>query len=120
GVGSASVTVIGHEPRIKAMRFRGGWFDAISVLWREVSTGTFITNDGSAAVRLAGRNGGSILLEGKLTPGQSVTYPIVITWHMPNCNYSGGRVGTGPYIFDEPPITWRPYYVTQWKNAREV
>ncbi len=58
---------------IKAMWFRGGWFDSISVLWREVSTGQFRANDGAGAEEATGRNGGSLLLEGSLAPGESVT-----------------------------------------------
>jgi len=44
--GSASVTVIGHRPKIKGTWIRGGWFDAISALWREVEEGRFTANDG--------------------------------------------------------------------------
>ena len=41
--GSASLTVIGGKPQIKAMWLRSpGWeFDSLSALWREVSTGNF-------------------------------------------------------------------------------
>ena len=68
--GSAALIAIGESPRIKAMWLRSpGWeFDSLSALWREVSTGHFTTNDGSNSVDTAGRNGGSILLEGKLAP----------------------------------------------------
>ena len=76
--------VIGHVPRIKAMWFRGEWFDAISVLWRELVAGGFETNDGAGAVPLEGRNGGSVCLDGSLSPGRSITYPIVVAWHFPN------------------------------------
>ena len=53
--GSASLTVIGHKPVIKTMWFRGGWFDAFSVLWREISTGCFKPNTGSGRQKLDGR-----------------------------------------------------------------
>src|SRR5579859_1376243 len=76
--GSATLTVIGAKPRIKAMWLRSpGWeFDALSALWREVSSGTLIANDGSNTVDNAGRNGASILVDGRLEPGESRTYPI--------------------------------------------
>ena len=82
GYGSASLTVIGGKPKIKAMWLRSpGWeFDSLSALWREVSSGTFTTNDGSNTVDNAGRNGASILLEGHLGTGESHTYSILITW----------------------------------------
>jgi uncharacterized protein (DUF608 family) len=113
--GSVALVVAGHSPAIKAMWFRGGWFDSISALWREVSTGTFAANDGSASERgLDGRNGGSLLVSGNLAPGEAVRIPIVITWYFPNCHYSIGIPGdTGTRV-------WHPYYTSQWKSATEV
>ncbi|NLG98759.1 MAG: hypothetical protein GX491_15490 [Chloroflexi bacterium] len=136
--GSCALGVIGHEPAIKAMWFRGGWFDSISALWSEVTTGSFTTNDGSKAETSKGRNGGSILLKGELQPGQKVTYPIVLTWYFPNVHYAYGELketasddinayaehGTnscGPNCdcATKPP-RWKPYYTSQWKDAKDV
>ena len=124
--GSASLTVVGRRPAIKAMWFRGGWFDSVSVLWREVSTGTFTANRGSPEGGPDGRNGGSILLAGSLGPGREVTYPIVIAWHFLNSRIAAGGIETGGQgqpagRADEPPAPkWRPYYASQWKDARDV
>lgn len=132
--GSASLTVIGEKPRIKAMWLRSpGWeFDSLSALWREVSSGNFTSNEGSNPVDNAGRNGASILLDGHLAPGESHTYPIVIAWHFPNCYLREGGIAPSPNAPEiqgppgcrsaagDAPPPWRPYYVTQWKDAREV
>jgi uncharacterized protein (DUF608 family) len=134
GFGSAALTVIGAKPRIKAMWLRSpGWeFDSLSALWREVSTGAFTANDGSNTVDNAGRNGASILLDGHLQPGESHTYPIVITWHFPNCYLREGGVTqteTASVIEGQPgcrtvpadaPPPWHPFYSTLWKDARDV
>jgi uncharacterized protein (DUF608 family) len=128
--GSAALTVIGHEPRIKGMWLRSpGWeFDSLSALWREVSTGSFTTNQGSNDIDTAGRNGASILLAGMLALGESRTYPILITWHFPNCYiHDGGKAPAGiqgdagcrSMLGGLPPL-WRPYYVNHWKDARDV
>ena len=129
--GSASLTVIGHPPRIKGMWLRSpGWeFDSLSALWREVSTGTFTANEGSNSIDTAGRNGASILLEGMLARGKSIVYPILITWHFPNCYiHDGGKtapqgiqgnIGCRTMGAGQPPL-WRPYYVNHWKDARDV
>ena len=122
--GSAALLMVGREPQIKAMWYRGGWFDAISALWREVSEGRFETNDGANAAALRGRNGGSLLAQGHLEPGQSVTYPVVIAWHFPNVPYGVGQAEPSldcdcpPGEFCAP--CWRPYYAGQWPNARAV
>ena len=138
--GSASLTVVappnggGPEPVIKGMWLRGGWFDAISALWREVSSATFRPNSGSNEIDTEGRNGGSLMLPGSLKPGEQITYPIVITWYYPNVEYSHGLAepeaqadaavcDCGPEGCCEPatpPPRWRPYYVSQWKDARDV
>ncbi|HEY9075639.1 MAG TPA: GH116 family glycosyl hydrolase [Anaerolineaceae bacterium] len=130
--GSAALGVVDFEPKIKAMWFRGGWFDAVSALWREVDSGRFSENDGSAAAQSQGRNGGSILLSGILTAGESITYPIIICWHFPNAHSAYGTLqlpGTGAAVSangsqhictDSCLPEWRPYYASQWEDAGEV
>jgi uncharacterized protein (DUF608 family) len=129
--GSAALIVIGAPPRIKAMWLRSpGWeFDSLSALWREVSSGQFSANDGSNSVDNAGRNGGSILLEGKLAAGESRTHIVVIAWHFPNCYLREGQQTDSAKISGDPGCRsvaadaappWRPFYAAQWKGAREV
>ena len=129
--GSATLTVIGDKPRIKGMWLRSPeWtYGSLTALWREVSTGTFTANEGSNSVDVEGRNGASILLEGKLPPNESRTYTILIAWHFPNCYVqAGGKPGASDVhgtagcrsaVDGQQPL-WRPYYVTEWKDAREV
>lgn len=120
--GSAALVTVGTRPKVKAMWFRGGWFDSISALWREVSTGAFRGNRGLDAEKYDGRNGGSILMSGTLDPGEKRMHPVVIAWHFPNCHYEARRVNNreagGDSCCDEP--LWRPYYTTQWDNAAAV
>jgi len=132
GYGSACLLAIGNKPRIKGMWLRSwGDFDALSALWREVSTATFTSNDGSKEIDTSGRNGCSILFEGSLAPGESHLYPIVVAWHFPNGYLRVGGAGpaNAPEIKGEagclsspgstaPP--WRPYYASVWNDAREV
>src|SRR6202011_209644 len=98
-------------------------------LWREVSTGNFTSNEGSNNVDKAGRNGASILLAGKLSPGEFRTHIILITWHFPNCYLREGGKPGGPEVQGSPGCRtvagaiappWRPYYAGIWKDAREV
>lgn len=135
--GSAALGVIGHEPVVKTMWYRGRGFDSLSVLWRELSAGQFEPDNGRRPSGLTGRNGGSILLEGRLKPGERVTYPVVIAWHFPNVEYSVGREAGGSsksihaYTEHGPEkccqagtaeaqAEWHPYYTNIWADAREV
>ncbi|MGO9127178.1 MAG: GH116 family glycosyl hydrolase [Terriglobales bacterium] len=131
--GSACLIAIGSQPLVKGMWLRSpGWeFDSLSALWRELSTGTFTVNEGTNDIDKAGRNGGSILLQGALAPGESCTYPILITWHFPNCYLHVGGVASADAAEPQgdagcrllpkgtPPL-WRPYYASIWNDAREV
>jgi uncharacterized protein (DUF608 family) len=129
--GSAALIAIGESPRIKAMWLRSpGWeFDSLSALWREVSTGQFSTNDGSNSVDTAGRNGASILLDGKIAARETRTHTIVIAWHFPNCYLREGLKAESGKVSGDPgcrtavaggSLPWRPFYAAQWKDAREV
>jgi uncharacterized protein (DUF608 family) len=138
--GTAALYAVGQTPRVKAMWFRGGWFDSLSVLWREVSEGRFQENDGAGAEELQGRNGGSLLIAGKLAPGESVTYPVVLAWHFPNSDQTYGAPPPAPAAGALPmaaaadcgpgcdcgPETampkpkWRPFYAGKWADAQAV
>jgi uncharacterized protein (DUF608 family) len=128
--GSACLLAIGDTPRIKGMWLRSPeWtYGSLTALWHELSTGTFAANEGSNSLDIEGRNGASILLEGRLEPGQSRTYPILIAWHFPNSYLQAGGKAAGDVRGEtgcrsraagQPPL-WRPYYATLWKDAREV
>jgi len=131
GFGSAALIAVGERPRVKAMWLRSpGWeVDALSAVWREVSSGTFTENDGSNSVDHAGRNGASILLPGRLAQGASRTHRVLIAWHFPNCYLRAGNKTDDPNMkgtegcrveADEKPAPWRPYYAGVWQDAREV
>ncbi|HTQ10033.1 MAG TPA: GH116 family glycosyl hydrolase, partial [Fimbriimonadaceae bacterium] len=114
--GSGAIAVVSGNPKIKAMWFRGGWFDSISALWREVSAGTFAENDGSLSKQgLEGNNGGSILVGGRLEAGEQARCTFVVAWHFPNCDRIIGQIGDQPVN-----LAWHPFYATLWKDAREV
>lgn len=112
--GSGSVAIVDKTTQVKAMWFRGGWFDSISALHREVSTGNFQPNDGKDSEKgMKGRNGGSVMAQLTLQPGESQTIPVVLTWHFPNVPYSVG-------LANNIKMEWHPWYTTQWKDAEEV
>ena len=131
--GTGSISVLGQEarePQVKAMWLRGGWFDSLSALWREVAAGQFEPNDGQAEPGTEGRNGGSLLVPCRLEPNEECTIPVVITWHFPNSHQRYGGTddhtwaihGTGPDNLDNSgqAPAWRPFYAGQWADAAAV
>ncbi len=115
--GSAALGILNGEPAIKARWLRGGWFDAVSALWSEVSAGNFKSANGLHANGTPTRDGGSLLVRGELAPGASITYPVVITWHFPNITASSAG---SQYPLTNIQPAWHPFYSSQWKDAREV
>ncbi len=112
--GNAAFGILNGSPKVKACWFRGGWFDAISALWREVSSGNFQPNGDTFGIPRNERVGGSVMVEGSLSPEESITFPVVIAWHFPNiidpsCDESNCDCKS-----------WHPYYSTQWTNAADV
>lgn len=113
--GSAALGLLHGVPQIKARWFQGGWFDAVSALWREVSQGNFQPSEGLPSGSGPARSGGSIFVEGELLPGASVTYPVVIAWHFPNITDPACKT---PDQCDCQ--RWHPFYAGQWADARAV
>lgn len=115
--GSAAIGILNGDPLIKARWFRGGWFDAGSAIWQEVSQGRFNQSEGLGKTGVAARDGGSICVSGELHSEESITYPVVITWYFPNA--TDPVVPSGNTEFDAQSC-WHPFYSTQWKDARDV
>jgi uncharacterized protein (DUF608 family) len=120
--GSAALGILAGTPLLKASWLQGRWFDAISVLWKEVNTDSFFAsaglpeNPGPKPVR----NGGSIWLEGELQPGESCLYPIVITWYFPNISRETYSAEHQPAAAGDREKCRHPFYATQWKDATDV
>jgi len=113
--GSAALGILNGEPVLKARWLRGGWFDGISALWREVSEGNFQPAGGLRANSWPARDGGSLMVAGDLAPGECITYPIVIAWYFPNIT-----AGTASGNTLQVDGNWHPFYTTCWKDARDV
>jgi uncharacterized protein (DUF608 family) len=140
--GSAALAVVGHRPKVKAMWLRGGaWFDWTASLWREVSTGTFAENEGNTTLDIPGHNGGSVMVTATLSPGESISVPVLVTWHFPNSYLKAEQPktsapataavalpvqgaacdpSTGCCDPAVPQPAWRPYYAGHFKDAGEV
>ncbi len=130
GRGSVALVSLGPKPaRLKSMFFRGGWFDGYTQLWREVESGDLTANNGREAEGSHGHNGGSILFEARLRPGETITIPVAFCWHFPNVHYYTGPGDQGVNCCDgedargrdpEKAPYWRPGYVKWFQDAKEV
>jgi len=119
--GTAALVALTDTPTaLKTSWLRGGWFDGLSALWREVSSGAFVPRIDSGDTARDCRNGGSILLAGTLAPGESITHPFALAWHFPNSNQTYGALTPPAAPAPDSPPLWRPYYAGQWPDAAAV
>ncbi len=72
-------TVVDHS------LFRGGWFDAKTVIWKDITECT-LPNDPETK----GANGASLYVPIVLGPGEETTVPLLFSWYVPHSTIRAG------------------------------
>jgi len=99
--------------------FRGGWFDPLTILWKNISECNIVSNEPVET----GAPGATIYLPVKLQPGEEKTVTVNFCWYTPE---SGLRTGHTSKIGEEPCFEgncfpyYRPWYGSKFKNVEEV
>ena len=110
--GSLTLTTTWPDLNVQTHWFRGGWFDSLHRFWDQASEdGQLEENREPAEAGERRTDVGSIGLKVKLKPGEKVTLPVMITWHIPIFEkYWGG----GDHS------RWKNYYATLFSDAFRV
>jgi uncharacterized protein (DUF608 family) len=99
--------------------FRGGWYDAATLVWRNIAEGKAVEN---AAVTEGGpSSGGSLYLPLTLAPNEARTVRLLLAWYTP---YSTIREGY-PALkegekLDVKTDCYRPWYAGKFSGVEEV
>lgn len=92
--GTISMATPWTSTTVQTRWYRGGWWDKCHLFWDDFS------DDGDVAPVLDCQPGdgdvSSIVLKAVVQPGESVTLPVLFTWHMPKFAISWGE----PKVFD--------------------
>lgn len=115
--GSMALTTTWPDVGHQNAWLRGSWFDAFHDFWNHFSVEGELpaqdfgpSPDGTSDV-------GSLWLRARLAPGEEVTLPFLITWHLPNfAMYWQPRRREGT---QERPV-WKNYYASRWDDALDV
>lgn len=102
--------------------FRGQWFDAVEVYWRDLMTpGSLPKRDyGPGRSTTCQKDQGMLAAHLKLRPGEKGSLRFVIAWNFPNCENYWNRDGALKEATKAGvPAVWQNYYATIWKNAAE-
>ena len=103
--------------------FRGGWFDALTMLTNQLLEGRLKSAPKSKPVGGEGRSrfGATLFWDLELKPGEEIEIPLIYCWHAPNSELSHGRVDAEECCAEGgKPSTYRPYYSTLFADAWEV
>jgi uncharacterized protein (DUF608 family) len=123
--GALSVTVDSPEARINCAWFRGGWYDALTMVWKTVAEGTMPEagplNEGPPSP------GGSLYVPLRLAPGEEQTIRLRLAWYVPQTDL---RVGQDPASDSEGACccggtcegggTYQPWYAGAFENIDAV
>ncbi len=104
-----SATVDDADVAINCAWFRGGWFDALTVVWKTIAEGLLP----SAAPLTAGAPspGGSLYVPLHLEPGEARTIRLRLAWYAPQTDL---RVGKDPVCEDSSGCACRPATHVPW------
>lgn len=110
--------------------FRGGWFDAETVLWKNISEGNVVEqaaySDSSAAyITHSGggqpSNGASIYLPLRLQPGEERTVRLLLAWYAPYSSIREYHPGRPEGEETTPKVDfYRPWYSARFAGIGEV
>jgi uncharacterized protein (DUF608 family) len=120
--GDCAVFVDDNTAIIDHCWFRGGWWDAVTMLWKHIQE----MNPRSTPVQSGSVSGASIFVPFQLKPGESHTIRLMFAWHVP-CS----DLRTGPTLSDEkecPPGSscscgskyYSPWYTSRFKTIQDV
>ena len=79
--------------------FRGGWFDPLTILWKNIKNGTIVDNppvEGPAP-------GASVYVPVVLKPGEEKTIAVHFCWYLPETKLTVGAPANGGNAFKEKP-----------------
>jgi uncharacterized protein (DUF608 family) len=98
--------------------FRGGWFDALTMIWKSISDGALIEQP--AITEGKPSPGGSIYVPLSLAPGEEKTVRLTLAWRAP---LGALRFTTGLQerpLPEKPEDNYRPWYAEKYKSIESI
>jgi len=122
---SFEVSCDDSENKVNPSWFRGGWFDPLTIAWRDVASGECPCNpeitEGEASA------GATLYVPFKLNPGETKTINIKFSWFTPHSNLRiGSELGEDSACScsckekNESLPKYSPWYAGKFKNVVEV
>jgi uncharacterized protein (DUF608 family) len=97
--GGFTIFVDNNDAVVDHCWFRGGWFDSLTILWKNIQNGNLINNPPVDGVS----PGASIYVPITLKPGEEKTITVNFCWYLPETKLTvGAPVNAGSAFKDKP------------------
>jgi uncharacterized protein (DUF608 family) len=100
--------------------FRGGWWDAVTLTWRNIQEARLVANPAQEGVS----PGASLFVPLTIAPGETKTVRIMLAWYVPLTNLRFGKDPEGARKEEEASCCSSPYYVPwyagKFKSIEEI
>ena len=114
--GAFSATVSDSEAKVNHAWFRGGWWDPLTMAWKDVAEGA--SYDRAPITEGAPSPGASLFVPFQLGAGASKTIVLRLAWYVGRTNLRIGRDPTGNA--PEPSGNFRPWYAGRFSDINSV
>ena len=113
--GAFCATVAEKDVKVNHAWFRGGWFDPLTMAWKDIATGACY--DRPPVSEGGPPPGASLFVPFKLAPGESKTIVLRLAWYVGQTNL---RVGKDVPGAPPAPGNYRPWYAGGFADINEV
>jgi len=96
--GGVAIFVDDDETVVDHCWFKGGWWDSLTLAWRNVAQGNVVANP----AQKGSCPGASLFVPFTLKPGQEKTVRLMIAWYVPKTDLRYGRDAAGPAFTAKP------------------
>jgi uncharacterized protein (DUF608 family) len=130
--GAFGVVIDDPAARVDCAWFRGGWWDARTMVWNTIASGG--APERAPITEGAPSAGGSVYVPFTLAPGAARMVTVRLAWHVPHTNIRAGKdpvpaeaqagcdpsSGCCPDAPAEKPATHRPWYAGKFADIEAV
>jgi len=108
-------TAFVDEPSVKvnAAWFRGGWFDPLTIVWKDIQEGKCYDKDFPS--QGGPSSGATLFVPLRLAPGQTKTIALKLCWYVPDSDVRRGTTSG-----DSTETTYRPWYADKFSDIDAV
>jgi uncharacterized protein (DUF608 family) len=116
--GAFSVTVSDPEAKVNHAWFRGGWWDPLTLAWRDVAEAACY--DRAPVTEGGASPGATLFVPFKLAPGGEKTLRVRLAWYAGQTNLRIGKDLGGKKTDSAEPGNFRPWYTSKWSDINSI